>query len=72
MTPSQFNTKLVKHFKKECMWQINYNTQCYTVTVYKAIAAMQTIVKADSAIAFGIGSSLEKAFEDCIESLKGR
>jgi len=70
MTPSDFNTKLTKLVKAECMWLATYDTLTYKVSVHKAIEAMKTVVKSDSRIGFGVGTSLEKAFEDCLESMK--
>jgi hypothetical protein len=66
MTPLQFNIKLDKHFKHECMWQCEYDGFTYTVSVYKISRTM----KSEKKIAFGIGTSQAKAFEDCIEFLK--
>ena len=51
------------------MWLAAYDTLTYKVSVHRAIEAMKNVVKSDTRVGFGVGISLEKAFEDCLDSM---
>lgn len=72
MTPSTFTTKLDKLLNNGYTWVATYDTLSYQVAVYRNININKRTVKSDSIAAFGIATSLEKAFEDCLKNLKKR
>ena len=70
MSPTQFNNKLFKHFKQDCYWQLVYDTYSYKVTIYKYILIDQTKIKSNPIIGVGVGTTQQKAFEDCLDYIK--